>query len=82
MKSTKPKVLHEIAGRSLLGHVLHATSALSSQSTTVVVGAGKDDVIAHLSAIASDVATVYQEIGRAPRLNSSHEWISRMPSSA
>ena len=72
MKSTRPKVLHEIAGRSLLGHVLHATSALSSQSTTVVVGAGKDDVIAHLSAISPDVATVYQEVrggtGHAVRL--------------
>ncbi|MEY3149493.1 MAG: bifunctional UDP-N-acetylglucosamine diphosphorylase/glucosamine-phosphate N-acetyltransferase, partial [Actinomycetota bacterium] len=28
MKSSRAKVLHEIAGRSLLGHVLHALSPL------------------------------------------------------
>jgi bifunctional UDP-N-acetylglucosamine pyrophosphorylase/glucosamine-1-phosphate N-acetyltransferase len=72
MKSTRPKVLHEIAGRSLLGHVLHATSALESQSTTVVVGSGKDHVIEHLATIAPAAATVFQEVrggtGHAVRL--------------
>ncbi|NDE71503.1 MAG: bifunctional UDP-N-acetylglucosamine diphosphorylase/glucosamine-1-phosphate N-acetyltransferase GlmU, partial [Actinobacteria bacterium] len=72
MKSTRPKVLHEIAGRSLLGHVLHATSALESQSTTVVVGSGKDHVIEHLTTIAPEATTVFQEVrggtGHAVRL--------------
>ena len=72
MKSTRPKVLHQIAGRSLLGHVLHATSALNSSQTTVVVGSGKDQVIEHLSEIAPRVTTVYQEVrggtGHAVRL--------------
>ena len=72
MKSTRPKVLHEIAGRSLLGHVLHATSALNSPETRVVVGAGKDDVIAHLSTIAPHAISIFQEVrggtGHAVRL--------------
>ena len=72
MKSTRPKVLHEIAGRSLLGHVLHATSTLNSPETRVVVGAGKDDVIAHLSTIAPHAISIFQEVrggtGHAVRL--------------
>lgn len=62
MKSTRPKVLHEIAGRSLLGHVLHALSSLSSKEIRVVVGSGKDDVIDHLKTIAPKVLPVFQEV--------------------
>jgi bifunctional UDP-N-acetylglucosamine pyrophosphorylase/glucosamine-1-phosphate N-acetyltransferase len=42
MKSTTPKVLHSVAGRSLLGHVLHAVSALNPAHTRVVVGSGRE----------------------------------------
>ncbi len=38
MKSDLPKVLHEIAGRSMLHHVLSTVSSLSPKSTVVVVG--------------------------------------------
>lgn len=72
MKSTRPKVLHEIAGRSLLGHVLHATSSLQSRQTRVVVGSGKDEVINHLSTIAPQAESIFQEVrggtGHAVRL--------------
>ena len=61
MKSSTPKVLHEIAGRSLLGHVLAAALPLKSQSTTVVVGSGREKVEAHLKAIDPHVTTVFQE---------------------
>ncbi|MEO0729342.1 MAG: NTP transferase domain-containing protein, partial [Pseudomonadota bacterium] len=41
MKSERPKVVHEIAGRSLIGHVLAMVSAGSpSAEVTVVVGTG------------------------------------------
>ena len=62
MKSTRPKVLHEIAGRSLLGHVLHALSALSAKEIRVVVGSGKDEVIAHLKEITPKALPIYQEV--------------------
>ena len=39
MKSSTPKVLHEVAGRSLVGHVLNAISALAPRQVRVVVGA-------------------------------------------
>jgi len=38
MKSATPKVLHKIAGRSMLGHVLHAGKALGAEKAVVVHG--------------------------------------------
>jgi bifunctional UDP-N-acetylglucosamine pyrophosphorylase/glucosamine-1-phosphate N-acetyltransferase len=61
MKSSTPKVLHSISGRSLVGHVLTAVTALSPQQVRVVVGAGREQVEAHLSEIAPHVTTVFQE---------------------
>lgn len=61
MKSSTPKVLHEIAGRSLLGHVLAAVQPLGAQNITVVVGHGREKVEAHLAQIAPSATTVFQE---------------------
>ena len=44
MKSDLPKVLHRAAGRSLLGHVLHAAKALEPREAVVVVGPEMDVV--------------------------------------
>jgi len=38
MKSARPKVLHEVAGRPLIHHVLQAAAALRPATTTVVIG--------------------------------------------
>jgi len=38
MKSRRPKVLHEVAGRSMLGHVLDSLQALDPARIVVVVG--------------------------------------------
>ncbi|MBT3788523.1 MAG: bifunctional UDP-N-acetylglucosamine diphosphorylase/glucosamine-1-phosphate N-acetyltransferase GlmU [Alphaproteobacteria bacterium] len=46
MNSATSKVLHEIAGRSLLGHVLASVSELKASRIVVVAGAGQDDVAA------------------------------------
>lgn len=44
MKSARPKVLHTLAGRSLLQHVLNAVSGLCADRTLVIVGHGADAV--------------------------------------
>ncbi|MBL8329973.1 MAG: bifunctional UDP-N-acetylglucosamine diphosphorylase/glucosamine-1-phosphate N-acetyltransferase GlmU [Rubrivivax sp.] len=44
MKSAKPKVLHEIGGRSLLQHVLATASGVGASRTVVVTGHGADAV--------------------------------------
>ncbi|MBS1817038.1 MAG: bifunctional UDP-N-acetylglucosamine diphosphorylase/glucosamine-1-phosphate N-acetyltransferase GlmU [Acidobacteria bacterium] len=38
MKSAVPKVLHQLAGKPIIEHVLAAAAALSPRSTTVVIG--------------------------------------------
>jgi bifunctional UDP-N-acetylglucosamine pyrophosphorylase/glucosamine-1-phosphate N-acetyltransferase len=62
MKSTTPKVLHKIAGRTILAHVLDSVSKLNSTEVRVVVGSGKDEVIRELSAIAPKAKSIYQEV--------------------
>ena len=49
MKSSMPKVLHALGGRSMLGHVLAATAPLAARHTLVVVGAGREAVEEHLA---------------------------------
>ena len=44
MKSALPKVLHKLAGRSLLGHVLAAARTLGADRTVVITGHGADAV--------------------------------------
>jgi bifunctional UDP-N-acetylglucosamine pyrophosphorylase/glucosamine-1-phosphate N-acetyltransferase len=51
MRSATPKVLHEIAGRSLIGHALRAARSLDPEHLVVVVGHGRDRVEEHLAEI-------------------------------
>ena len=44
MRSARPKVLHRIAGQSLLAHVLDAVSKAGGNATAVVVGPNSDTV--------------------------------------
>lgn len=44
MKSALPKVLHRVAGRSMLGHVLASVRGSIATAAAVVVGPGRDDV--------------------------------------
>ncbi|GAB3498263.1 bifunctional UDP-N-acetylglucosamine diphosphorylase/glucosamine-1-phosphate N-acetyltransferase GlmU [Nocardiopsis coralliicola] len=62
MKSRRPKVLHEICGRPLLGHVLAAAGELKPQRTAVVVGHGRERVAEYLAEGAPDAVTALQEV--------------------
>ena len=61
MKSSQPKVLHRVAGRSLLGHVLTALNHLDPDEIRIVIGAGRESVEAHIAEIAPTAFTIYQE---------------------
>ncbi|TDD46488.1 bifunctional UDP-N-acetylglucosamine diphosphorylase/glucosamine-1-phosphate N-acetyltransferase GlmU [Kribbella antibiotica] len=61
MKSSTPKVLHEIGGRSLVGHAVVTARALTPEHLVVVVGNGRELVEAHLTALDPDVKTAVQE---------------------
>jgi len=60
MKSATPKVLHELCGRSLVGHVLAASRELDPEHLVVVVGHAREKVTAHLAGIDPDVRTAVQ----------------------
>jgi bifunctional UDP-N-acetylglucosamine pyrophosphorylase/glucosamine-1-phosphate N-acetyltransferase len=60
MKSATPKVLHELCGRSLVGHVLASAGELQPEHLVVVVGHAREKVTAHLGEIAPDVRTAVQ----------------------
>jgi bifunctional UDP-N-acetylglucosamine pyrophosphorylase/glucosamine-1-phosphate N-acetyltransferase len=55
MKSTLPKVLHRLGGRSLLQHVLDAAAGLGDKRTVVIVGHGAEAVTAAVGAAATCV---------------------------
>ena len=61
MRSATPKVLHEIGGRSLLGHVLAAVEPLKPRRVVVVIGHGREQVRAHLSSVAPEALPVVQD---------------------
>jgi len=60
MKSATPKVLHELCGRSLVGHVLAAAGELEPENLVVVVGHAREQVVAHLGGIDPGVRTAVQ----------------------
>ncbi|MET8585056.1 bifunctional UDP-N-acetylglucosamine diphosphorylase/glucosamine-1-phosphate N-acetyltransferase GlmU [Streptomyces collinus] len=60
MKSATPKVLHQICGRSLVGHVLAASRELDPANLVVVVGHAREQVAAHLTEIDPGVRTAVQ----------------------
>ncbi|MDI3386635.1 bifunctional UDP-N-acetylglucosamine diphosphorylase/glucosamine-1-phosphate N-acetyltransferase GlmU [Streptomyces sp. B-S-A8] len=61
MKSKTPKVLHEICGRSLVGHVVSAAQELTPERLVVVVGHAREQVVAHLTAADAAIRTAVQE---------------------
>ena len=61
MKSTTPKVLHSLAGRTLLGHVLHAVEELSPKNIRIVVGSGRERVEEHIAQISPKSKAIFQE---------------------
>jgi bifunctional UDP-N-acetylglucosamine pyrophosphorylase/glucosamine-1-phosphate N-acetyltransferase len=74
MKSAQSKVLHRLAGRSLIEHVLHAVTALPARSTTVVVGHAAAEVQAALSAYPS-----LQFVTQLPQLGTGHALLQVEP---
>src|SRR4051812_7952142 len=60
MRSTTAKVLHELGGRSMLGHVVQAARALDPEHVIVVVGHAREQVTAHLKELDPEATAVVQ----------------------
>ena len=71
MKSKLPKVLHRLAGRALVQHVVDTAAALSARQVTVITGHGAEEVELALGASSSgafELGFVRQE----PQLGTGH----------
>src|SRR5689334_19514305 len=61
MKSATPKVLHPMLGRTLVGHVLAAATAVRPDRRVVVVSRNAQNLTDHLATVAPDAVAVVQE---------------------
>jgi bifunctional UDP-N-acetylglucosamine pyrophosphorylase/glucosamine-1-phosphate N-acetyltransferase len=65
MKSDVHKVLHPIAGRPMLGHLVDAVGALGAERTVIVAGARREQVEAFAAPLGIDVALQAEQLGTA-----------------
>jgi len=63
MQSERPKVLHTLAGKPLLQHVLDTAATLTSTLPTVIVGHGAEAVKATLAENSANFVTQEQQLG-------------------
>jgi bifunctional UDP-N-acetylglucosamine pyrophosphorylase/glucosamine-1-phosphate N-acetyltransferase len=75
MKSTLPKVLHAVAGRSMLAHVLASVRAAGADRIAVVVGPGREDVAAE----ARRCEPACEIFVQAERLGTAHAVLAARP---
>ncbi len=68
MRSARPKVLHELAGRSLLAHVLTTVAAAGAERVALVVAPGHDSVVKEAKSLAPDIEIFVQ----SPALGTAH----------
>ncbi|KRR20386.1 bifunctional UDP-N-acetylglucosamine diphosphorylase/glucosamine-1-phosphate N-acetyltransferase GlmU [Bradyrhizobium retamae] len=68
MRSSLPKVLHQVAGQSLLAHVLDAAPHGAGASLAVVIGPDHEAVTEEVRRVRADAATFVQ----AERLGTAH----------
>ncbi len=61
MKSKTMKVLHPIAGRSMIGHVLRAVQAVEPARVVAVVGHQREQVGPHIAELLPDAVLAVQE---------------------
>ncbi|EJL98785.1 UDP-N-acetylglucosamine diphosphorylase/glucosamine-1-phosphate N-acetyltransferase [Pseudomonas sp. GM102] len=63
MRSALPKVLHPVAGNSMLGHVIHTARQLAPQRIHVVIGHGAESVRERLAADDLNFVLQDQQLG-------------------
>ena len=81
MRSARPKVLHAIAGRSLLAHVLDAVAKAGSTTIAVVVGAGGEAVAAEAKRVvpAAEIFVQVERRGTAHAVLAAKPALARKP---
>ena len=70
MKSARPKVLHKIAGRPMLAHVIGTTSTLQAQQQVLITGHGAEMVEADMAQAFPDAPLRF--VRQEPQLGTGH----------
>ena len=73
MKSARHKVLHPVAGRPMLLHLLASVAELSPQRQVVVVGAGRDQVEAAVAGMDVAIAVQDRQLGTGHAVAQAHD---------
>lgn len=76
MKSARPKVLHAVGGKPMLGHVLDATAAAGIEQAHLVLGHGADQVRAWLDTRSVEAP---QSVIQQQQLGTAHAVSQAMP---
>jgi bifunctional UDP-N-acetylglucosamine pyrophosphorylase/glucosamine-1-phosphate N-acetyltransferase len=81
MKSDKPKVLHQIANRSMLGHVLAVLTEAGATQAAVVIGPDREDVEKEVRRNLPEARTFVQRerLGTAHAVLSARESLATAP---
>lgn len=77
MKSAKPKVLHTLAGRALLQHVLETAVGLGAQRLITVTGHGAEQVEAAMRAALPEAPLAF--VRQEPQLGTGHAVQQALP---
>jgi bifunctional UDP-N-acetylglucosamine pyrophosphorylase / glucosamine-1-phosphate N-acetyltransferase len=72
MRSDTPKVLHTLAGRSMLSHALHAAAKVAPQHLVVVVGQDREPVSAAVEALADHLGRAIEITVQDEQLGTGH----------
>src|SRR5688572_18117030 len=74
MKSARPKVLHPLAGRPIVDHVLRTSARLGPERTVLVIGHGADEVRSALSG-----SPQLEFVVQSPQLGTGHALLQTEP---
>ena len=79
MKSALPKVLHPVAGRPMVNHVLAAAGTLEPERTVVVIGPGMANLVAAVAP--AETAVQDQPLGTANAVLAARDALAGFPAS-
>ncbi|MFG1791924.1 bifunctional UDP-N-acetylglucosamine diphosphorylase/glucosamine-1-phosphate N-acetyltransferase GlmU [Nocardia sp. NPDC049149] len=72
MRSKTPKVLHSLAGRSMLAHALHAANEIDPTYLITVIGHDREQVGAAVDAVADDLGREIASVVQEEQLGTGH----------
>ncbi|WP_422745115.1 bifunctional UDP-N-acetylglucosamine diphosphorylase/glucosamine-1-phosphate N-acetyltransferase GlmU [Mycobacterium sp. WMMD1722] len=72
MRSDTPKVLHSVAGRSMLAHALHAAAELTPHRLVVIVGTARERVTAAAEELAATLGRPVETAVQDQQLGTGH----------